>query len=412
MAIKIDQAKIKDSLRLACGWITDRAMNHAETVGDEVNEWKYDFKSWKGCVQEYDGRANHWWAFGPVWHTGQAVKALVLAYQALGDKQLLDFAREGAAFLLQARLNDPKDPDFGALLSYEADEGAGALLANTSGMLEALDGLMFIGDQTNDKIYWDAAIACLAWVERRMFLPQEGLFYDRFSLKDRSTGPMKHILIRGFPGRPLLDDGVFLKGYQKTGRESFRDVFFKTANRLLKEEMPLGNWIRFPPANIDKGTIHPRHAFWWGRPFVMGWKEAKKAGQHVWPDVYLDCARRSAQWYLNAQRKDGGFFRGTYLDFKTDTFGQATSGILAACSLWRDLIVEGQGDEYREPFKLALSFAQSMQFGKTTDPNLEGAILEKVYPPDGTDKSPYNCRDLASIFYAQTVSMALLDGLL
>ena len=30
---------------------------------------------------------------------------------------------------------------------------------------------------------------------------------------------------------------------------------------------------------------------------------------------------------------------------------------------------------------------------------LRGAILEKVLPPDGTDRSPYHIRDLGTIFF-------------
>jgi hypothetical protein len=415
MSVTLDKAAMLDSLRLACSWITDVAMNHTDAPRENANEWKYDFSSWRGAMLEYVATGRRWWGFGPTWHTGQAVKSLVLAHRVLGDPKLLEFAREGAEFLLRERIKDPQDPDFGALLAYEADGGAGALLTNTSGMLEALDGLMYLGDQTGDPAYWDAAIACLTWIERRAFIRDQGLFYDRFSTRERTVGTLSNPLLGKLPGRPLLDDGVFLKGYRKTGNRSFRDVFFRTADRLMQEEDPPGNWIRFPPASSTRGTIHPRHAFWWGRPMVMAWQEAKAEGatsEHREADAYLQCARRSADWYVNAQRKDGGFFRGTYLDFKTDSFGHATSGVLSACSLWRDLIVAGAGDEYREPLRLALSFGLSMQFKTVEDPNLRGAILEKVNPPNGTDRLPYNVRDLASIFYVQAVSMAVMDGLL
>ena len=413
MKINLDKSLMKDSLTLACLWITDIGMNHQLDIQPEANKWLYNFSSWKGSMLEYDVREKNWVVYAPIWHTGQAVKALVLAYRVLKDKQLLDFAREGADFILRERINDKQDPDFGALLSYEADEGPGALIANTSGMLEALDGLIFLGNETGEDKYWDAVIACLDWIERRMVIKDDpGLFDDRFSLKDRQVGPLRHILLRGLRGRPLLDDGVFLKGYHKTGRKSYLDIYFNTANRLLKDELPLGNWIKYPPANIDRGTIHPRHAFWWGRPLIMGWLEAKATGCCECPELYLECAKRSAQWYAKAQRMDGGIFRTTYLDFNTLSFGHATSGILSACSLWRDLILEGEGDEYRENLKLALNFAKSMQFTHTADPNLHGAILEKILPPDGTDKVPYNIRDLSNIFYVQALSMAIMDDLL
>jgi len=411
VANNLDREKLKESLAFACRWITTHAMNHDDTVADEVNEWKYDFSSWKGCMREYNAREKRWMAYGPHWHTGQAVKALILAYRALGDKSLLASAKEGAGFILRERIKNPQDPDYGALLAYEADGGAGALIANTAGMFESLDGLFFLGEELGDKKYPDAASAALNWIERRAYLPEEGLFYERFSLKDRRLFRSAGSGLRGFPGRPIIDDGVFLKGYYQTKKDSFRKIFFETADRILREEMPPGNWIKFIPCNLDKGSLHPRQAFWFGRPMVMAWKEAQIKGQE-YPEKYLNCAKRAADWYVRAQRRDGGLFRGTYLDFKTDSFGHATSGILCACCLWRDLIAAGQGDKYLEPMKMAFSHAQTMQFRKTRDPNLEGAIIEKILPPDGTDNVPYLIRDLASIFYVQAVALALMDGII
>ena len=43
------------------------------------------------------------------------------------------------------------------------------------------------------------------------------------------------------------------------------------------------------------------------------------------------------------------------------------------------------------------------------DPNLKGAILEKVLPPDGTDRLPYHLRDLGTTFFVQAASRSLID---
>jgi len=105
-------------------------------------------------------------------------------------------------------------------------------------------------------------------------------------------------------------------------------------------------------------------------------------------------------------------FRLTDMDFKTSSYGQATSGVLAAACLWHDLIMIGQGQEFRHTFKQALKFGYSMQFVNVSDENIEGAILEKLLPPDGTDRLPYHVRDLATIFYVQALAMAVMDDLL
>ena len=49
-----------------------------------------------------------------------------------------------------------------------------------------------------------------------------------------------------------------------------------------------------------------------------------------------------------------------------------------------------------------------MQFLNPADPNLRGAILEKVLYPDGTDSSPYYIRDLGAMFFIQAASEYLI----
>ncbi len=43
-------------------------------------------------------------------------------------------------------------------------------------------------------------------------------------------------------------------------------------------------------------------------------------------ECYYNTFLNSIEWYKKAMRKDGGFFRATYVGFNTDSFGHATSG--------------------------------------------------------------------------------------
>jgi hypothetical protein len=52
-----------------------------------------------------------------------------------------------------------------------------------------------------------------------------------------------------------------------------------------------------------------------------------------------------------------------------------------------------------------------MQLRDVHDPNLQGAVIEGVEPPDGSDASPYYVRDLATIFFVQAVSRLLIDNI-
>ena len=60
-----------------------------------------------------------------------------------------------------------------------------------------------------------------------------------------------------------------------------------------------------------------------------------------------------------------------------------------------------------EYIERGLDYCMKMQFTNPADPNLKGAILEKILPPDGTDRSPYYIRDLGTIFFIQAASLYL-----
>jgi hypothetical protein len=112
-------------------------------------------------------------------------------------------------------------------------------------------------------------------------------------------------------------------------------------------------------------------------------------------------AIRAGQWYVQAQRADGGLFRTTYRDFNTRSFGHATSGIACAAKIWTRLWQVTHDDQWLEPISKALEFCMNMQMISPSDENLRGVIVEKILPPDGTDRSLIYIRDLGTIFYIQ-----------
>ena len=67
------------------------------------------------------------------------------------------------------------------------------------------------------------------------------------------------------------------------------------------------------------------------------------------------------------------------------------------------------GTRYVPLMARSLNYCMDMQFTRPDDPNLLGAVLEKVLPPDGTDCSPYEIRDLGTIFFLQAATTCLLD---
>ena len=402
-ALGHDLQSWQDSVRLACRWMIDRSL--ITTVRPDFVESTFEhldkFADWRGAFRgEYAASTRKWDAFCPAWHGGQAVKALALAYSVLGEDSYLEAARAGADFILRHQITDPSDPDFGLILAYEAGSDG----INTSAILESLGGLFTLSEVSGEARYAEAALAALRWTKARMFLPDEGLFLDDFDVAHRTARPARWMSSERFPqpARPLLDDGAFLVGYELSGDGSLRDVALRTADRLLADEAPEGNWQSYPPADPVTGTIHPRHAYWWGRPMWMVHRATGDAR-------YLDCCRRSARWYVHAMRTDGGLFRNTGPGFITPSFGHAMSGIACAAILWSDLVREYGDTEWREPIRRALNFCRSLQFVHAADENLQGAILEKALPPDGTDAPQWYLRDIGTFFYVQAVCGVLRD---
>lgn len=390
----MDQKKLTAALQNACAWITDVAQVKSPEQADTKRGRLMRYANWHGAIRgEYRAATRAWDFFCPVWHTGQAVKALVMASKILGDA-LLEGAARGAEFILNAQISSGKDK--GLILAYEDHPDR----VNTSAILECLDGLFCLAEVTGKTKYRDVALDALTWVAEHAYRKGDGLFND---LYDPATGNFVPHAYK-CNGRPLLDDAIFLTGYRLTGQKTFRAVALETAERLLREENPAGNWLMYPPCDMKAGRLHPRHAYWWGYPMLAVYEVTKD-------ERFLNCFQRSVQWYRSALRQDGGLFRGTYTDFRTDSFGHAVSGVGCAVSMFLAKHKRDNDATIVDDIKRGLAFCQDVQFTHPADPNLQGAILEKVLPPDGTDASPYHIRDLGTIFFVQAASSALSSGI-
>lgn len=383
----MDQASV-DALRSAVdgavGWLTDVAtVRDNQPVGPRGRQMP--FKHWNGAIRgEYSVAAAEWDSFCPIWHTGQAVKALVMAAEALDRPEWLEAARFSAEFLMANRLTE--GPDRGLILAVEDHPDK----VNTSAILESLDGLFHLSEATGEGRYSEAAIEALCWVRDHAWDDEQNIFHDIY---DFAAGEFRHG-VHGAQGRPLLDDAVFLTGWRLTGDESLREVAVRTAETLLRDEGPAGNWVNYIPCNRSAGNIHPRHAYWWGRPMLAVYRATGD-------ERFLGCFERSVKWYESALRRDGGVIRNTYTDFNTDSFGHATSGAACAALMFLEHWEFGNSASSAELASRALKYCLGMQFTRPRDPNLQGCILEKVLPPDGSDASPYRIRDLGTIFFIQ-----------
>ncbi|MHA1651683.1 MAG: hypothetical protein ACTSYB_15940 [Candidatus Helarchaeota archaeon] len=399
-----EKVRLRKSLPLALDWLVDIAMMKTESLSSEQNSHKLEHKYWKGAIKgEYSVATKTWDFFSPIWHTGQAIKALIMAIELefLDREKYLNAAVECADFILKNQIWDKKNVDHGLILAFEDIAG----IVNTSAILECLDGLFYLASATHKKIYQERALEAVKFVKNKLYLKGQGTFLDGYDYKNHKAVASYNYEPQeeNHVGRPLNDDSIFLKAWYLTKDDEYAEIFWELCEKLIQEEYPPGNWIRYLPCNSYTGAIHPRHAYWWGRPFLKAYKERKE-------EKYLAIATRAADWYVKAIRKDGGLFRNTYIDFSSDSFGHATSGVACAIIFWLDMKRITGTKKYDALIKKCLNFCLKMQFTNPKDENLRGCILEKVLPPwtfKGSDASPYYIRDLGTIFFIQAAAKYL-----
>ncbi len=395
--VVVKKEKLKQRIKLALDWLSEIAQKKDEKINKatELNILKAQHQYWKGAIRsEYLVAEKKWNFYAPIWHSGQALKSLVLGSQLdfinNDDKnKYLNSAEEIANFTFNNQIWDEKNPDHGLILAYEDIPGK----ITTSGILEAAHGFFLLSEITNNNLYKNKILGALNFCAEKLYIKGKGLFHDSYDVKNREIAD-PYQRSGSEPGRPLNDDSMFLKAYKLTKDERYKIIFWEVIDKLIKEENPPGNWVKYFPCVEYKGDIHPRHAFWWGRPFIRAYNETKEK-------KYLEIAKRAGEWYKKAIRRDGGLFRRTYTDFNTDSFGHATSGAACAVILWLELKEITGTKEYNSLIRNSISYCMKMQFINPLDNNLLGCILEKVLPPNGTDRNPYFIRDLGTIFFIQ-----------
>lgn len=410
----------------AANWLTDTAqINSTDLPPDCRNGNHYAYTDWYGAYRgEYDVGSGVFDFFGPVWHGGQAIKALVLASQApppsldppddgVHKGRWLASAQRGAQFILEKQVTT--GPDAGLILAYEQPDHPGS--PHTSTILEALDGLFLLANATGNASYATRALWAANWTLEHAWMQGQGLLHDLYNQTQRQWIPTVGNALTHAEGRPLVDDSVWLTAAQRVDASGapasaarYRTAFYEVIDTLLADESPAGNWVDYVPCSPDpadpgKGVLHPRQAFWWGLPFVHAYRDSHNA-------TYLQVAARAAAWYVNASRADGGMFRHTQVDFTTSTYGQVTSGVACACILWIELF-QAAGDVSLLPaIEAGLKFVMQAQFGQSThDPSIRGSVIELSHPPSGTDAvSPYHLRDIATSFALQAYAKLLIGA--
>lgn len=366
-----------------CDWLTDTAQ-----VMDPSHT---DYGVIKG---EYDTKSRNWKLYGPFWHTGQAVRLLLRAYGITGKEKYLKHSILGGEYMIRDQVMDDRDKKFHGFI-----HGRGSKAANTASQLEGLVALNDLYKTTNDARWLDSFRLAVDWIGKNVYIKNEGLFYNGYVAVKDELAPMEK-------SRPTNDEAVFWIAYQTFKNPTHLQIFREVSDRLLRDEDPPGNWIKYKPCDPDvfdgQGSIHARHAWWWGYPMLQAYDAFQE-------QRYLDAAIRAGDWYINNSNLDGGYYYHTTreghnhlsYDFSTSAVGCA---VIMWCDLWQRL-----GDEkYRIAIERALGFLLRAQFHQDVeDRNIRGAFFEGYLPPDGTMKPGFYIRDIATIFPSRALFMIL-----
>ncbi|UCD36734.1 MAG: hypothetical protein JSW54_07770 [Fidelibacterota bacterium] len=360
--------------RQGCDWLTDIAQ-----VLDASNP---DYGVIRG---EYDTRSRQWKLYGPFWHTGQTIRLLLKMHATTGEEKYQRHAILGGEYLIRDQAMDRKDHKYYGFIHGREAEGS-----NTASQVEGLGALYDLYRMTNDDEWLERFRLAVDWIARNLYIEGEGLFHNGYSAMRDELTPLEK-------ARPTNDDAIFRIAYENFKESIYLDIFRAVSDRLLSDEDPPGNWIIYRPCNPEsfegRGSIHARHAWWWGYPMLQAYDAFKDR-------KYLEAAIRAGDWYIDNSNLDGGYYYHTTregqghlsYDFSTSAVGCA---VLMWCDLWQRL-----GDEkYRHAIERALGFMLRAQFRQDVeDPNLRGAFFEGYLPPDGTMSPGFYLRDIATIF--------------
>lgn len=383
--IKIERDALLERALRGCDWLVD-----VSQVTDTNDPYYGAMKS------EYDTRKKKWAYYEPFWHTGQAVRTLLLAYRASGNKKYLDSALLAGEYMIRRQAMDPSDKKF-----YGYIYGPKAESLVTAGQVEGFHALYDLYKVTGDKKWLERFHLGADWAARNLYY-KDGLFYNGYTAaEDKLTSV-------GL-SRPTNDDAIFWVAYQEFKDPLYKKIFTEVCDRLIRDEDPPGNWMNYQPCKPEAfdglGRIHPRQTWWWGYPMLTAY-------DGLGDQKYLDAGIRSAQWYADNNNIDGGYYYNvTRKGDKHLSFDFCTSAVGCAVIMFNDLYKRTGDEKYRKEIEVSLGYLMRAQLNSDVpeDRNVQGAFFESILPPDGTMCPGFYFRDIATVFPVRAILEVMRD---
>ena len=124
---------------------------------------------------DYNWKKGSWSEYEPLWHSGQAIEALLAAYAVTGDPALLQAARRAGDYWIAQEF---KAGPLKGMVNAAHGDRLGKLI-NFTTVGNGSQGLFSLSRVTGDRKYADTATRAIIWLARNMKVPgDQGLYYN------------------------------------------------------------------------------------------------------------------------------------------------------------------------------------------------------------------------------------------
>ena len=321
---------------------------------------------------DYNIPEGKWYEYEPPWHTGQAIYALLEAYQITGDESYLSKAKEAGDWWVGLEIKD--HPKLKGMVKSAHGDHAGETIVFAT-MSDGSAGLYKLFDLTGDKRYGDVPTQAGDWMLRNMCLLDEGVCYDNV---DPETGEVMKEYSPFWPdkenqdlydvARPNNEGSLFLDMYEYTGNEEYKAAFIILCNSLVDLQGPEGLWMDFMPNDKESGSVHPRFNLWYAESLIYGY-------ELTGDKRYLEAAKKTADTFARFQDGAGTIYYQNFVDGTRDRSSVCGSAVAFSGLLWLRLREHGV-EGYDEDIELSLNWILKNRYAADhPDPNLAGAVI-------------------------------------
>ncbi|MEM9839331.1 MAG: hypothetical protein AAF830_09280 [Pseudomonadota bacterium] len=338
-------------------------------------------------LSDYHIRTSSWDEYETHWHTGQLICALVEAYEATGDKRMLDAAEKAGNWWVSTEYQSPHP--FAGLVDAAHGNRLGRLI-NWTTISDGTPGLFRLSEVTGNATYADAATRSGRWLWENTRVPDtveggEGLFYNLFDPKTGEVLRDWNAHIRGIErdpakvdqegpspvtevARPNIEGFLFADMCQHTREEVWCERFLEQADHALSRQHPNGLWMDFEPNDLKTGSVHPRFNIWNAEALVEAYKIAGDR-------KYIEGAAKTARFFRDATESDGTIYYRSYIDGPPERTG-ITGSAVAFSGLLMIELKRADFDEFDEAIDRAARWIVTNRFSSDhPDPNLAGAVI-------------------------------------